>query len=174
MQANAILAGILSVTLAGCGSMPQDRALSGGALGAGAGAVLGAVTGLSVANGALIGAAAGAVTGVLTDEGQVNLGAPRWKQRATPTPLTAVQGQPIPLGSQVVNSIQTSLHRLGYFAGPVDGQYGVRTATAIRAYQRDHRLVEDGRASPFLADHLWSRGRPRAVGLPSQVQGSTS
>lgn len=166
--------GITALALVGCGSVPQDRAVSGAAIGAGAGAVLGAVTGLSVANGALIGAATGALTGVLTDEQQVNLGAPRWKKRATPTPLSPIPGHADPLDSQVINSIQTSLNRLGYRAGPVDGVFGPQTATAIRAYQRDHNLREDGRPSPRLADHLWSRGRPRAVGAPASVQGSTS
>lgn len=162
MQINTLLAGFMALSLTGCGSMPQDRALSGSALGAGAGAALGAVTGMSVASGALIGAAAGALTGALTDQRQINLGEPAWKQRARPTPLSTIEGAPAPVNSQVVNSIQTSLNRLGYQVGTVDGVIGTLTQAAIRAYQRDHSLVEDGRASPELADHLWSRGRPRS------------
>jgi osmotically inducible lipoprotein OsmB len=55
--------------LAGCSGMSreQQRALSGGALGAAGGAVIGAVTG-SVVTGALIGAAGGAAVGALTGE----------------------------------------------------------------------------------------------------------
>jgi peptidoglycan hydrolase-like protein with peptidoglycan-binding domain len=154
--------------LAGCGSLPRERAVTGGAIGSGAGAALGAVTGLSVGGGALLGAAAGALTGALTDQSQVNLGEPAWKRRPGPAPMTqhapvAAPGgiaQAIPQDRQVVNSIQTGLNRLGYGAGPVDGLVGVRTQTAIRAYQRNHGLLEDGRATPELADHVWSRGRP--------------
>ncbi len=163
MQIKSFLVGFSVLSLVGCGSLPEERALSGSALGAGAGAALGAMTGMTVAGGALLGAAAGALTGALTDQQQINLGEPVWKQAPRPTPLSTVQGDPAPLKSQVVNSIQTSLNRLGYAAGAIDGVIGIRTQTAIRAYQRDHSLLEDGRASPELADHLWSRGRPRSL-----------
>jgi hypothetical protein len=56
---------------AGCTGMDstQQRMLSGGAMGAAAGAGLGAVTGgLSVVGGAAIGAAAGAATGYVIDQ----------------------------------------------------------------------------------------------------------
>jgi osmotically inducible lipoprotein OsmB len=67
-----------ALLLAGCGSSTSDRALSGGAIGAGAGAGLGAVTGTSVLGGAALGGAAGAATGALTDEDDVDLGEPLW------------------------------------------------------------------------------------------------
>lgn len=60
--------------LAGCGYSPGHRALTGGAIGAGGGAVIGAATGLGPGTGALIGGAAGAVTGAATTHNQVNLG----------------------------------------------------------------------------------------------------
>jgi hypothetical protein len=72
----AALAAVL--LLAACGSSKTDRGLSGGAIGAGAGAAVGAVTGTSVLGGAAIGGAAGAATGVLTDEDDVDLGEPVW------------------------------------------------------------------------------------------------
>jgi osmotically inducible lipoprotein OsmB len=51
----------------GCANMTprQQRALSGGAIGAAGGAALGAITGGSPALGAAVGGAAGAVTGAL-------------------------------------------------------------------------------------------------------------
>jgi osmotically inducible lipoprotein OsmB len=51
----------------GCANMTprQQRALSGGAIGAAGGAALGAITGGSPALGAAIGGAAGAATGAL-------------------------------------------------------------------------------------------------------------
>ena len=56
--------------IAGCAGMShrQQRILSGGAIGAGAGAALGAITGNSIAGGAAIGAAAGALGGLIVDE----------------------------------------------------------------------------------------------------------
>jgi osmotically inducible lipoprotein OsmB len=68
-----ILAASLT-TLAGCGYSPGHRALTGGAIGAGGGAIIGAATGLGPGTGALIGGAAGAVTGAATSPRQVNLG----------------------------------------------------------------------------------------------------
>lgn len=60
--------------LAGCGYSPGHRALTGGAIGAGGGAIVGAATGLGPGTGALIGGAAGAVTGAATSHNQLNLG----------------------------------------------------------------------------------------------------
>jgi len=60
--------GVLCVgLLAGCSNMTarEQRALSGGALGAAGGAIIGAVTGSWVA-GALLGGAGGAAVGALT------------------------------------------------------------------------------------------------------------
>ena len=60
--------------LAGCGYSPGHRALTGGAIGAGGGAIIGAVTGIVPGTGPLIGAGAGALTGAATTHNQVNLG----------------------------------------------------------------------------------------------------
>ena len=60
------LAGGLMLALAGCGYSPGTRAVTGGALGAGAGAGIGALTGGHAATGALIGGGAGALGGALT------------------------------------------------------------------------------------------------------------
>lgn len=64
--------------LAGCGYNRGDRALSGAAIGAGAGAAGGAIAG-HPAEGAAIGAGAGAATGALTSPNDVNLGRPAWR-----------------------------------------------------------------------------------------------
>jgi len=60
-----LLAGL---TLAGCSGMnrQEQRALSGGAIGAGGGALLGAIAGFNPLTGALIGGAGGAAVGALT------------------------------------------------------------------------------------------------------------
>ena len=61
---------ILAVGAAGCSNMTrlQQRALSGGAIGAAGGAAIAAMTGGGVVTGALIGAGGGAAIGALTGE----------------------------------------------------------------------------------------------------------
>lgn len=58
----------LSVPIAACSGMnrTQQRALSGGAIGAAGGAAIGAITGGSAVTGALIGGAGGAAVGAIT------------------------------------------------------------------------------------------------------------
>jgi osmotically inducible lipoprotein OsmB len=72
----ALAIGMLA--LAACGQSTGDRAVSGGLIGAGAGAVGGALLG-SPGTGALIGGAVGAGTGALTSPSQVDLGRPAWE-----------------------------------------------------------------------------------------------
>ena len=59
------LAALLATSVAACGRSPGTRALTGGAIGAGAGAVIGAAAGAPV-TGALVGAGAGAIGGAAT------------------------------------------------------------------------------------------------------------
>lgn len=75
----ATAASLSLLVLGACGHNPTDRALSGGAIGAGTGAVGGAVLGADPVTGALIGGAVGAAAGALTDSGDVNLGRPVWR-----------------------------------------------------------------------------------------------
>jgi hypothetical protein len=78
-----ILAGVILASVAfgvaGCGYNRGDRALSGGLLGAGGGAAIGALAGGSPLAGAAIGGAAGAIGGALTSGNTVNLGRPVWR-----------------------------------------------------------------------------------------------
>jgi hypothetical protein len=55
----------LGLMTAACGNNPTDRALTGGAIGAGTGAVIGSTVGAPIA-GAVVGGAAGAVVGAAT------------------------------------------------------------------------------------------------------------
>lgn len=64
--------------LVACGNTKEDRAASGGLLGAGAGAVVGSTVGSPV-TGAAIGAGVGATAGALTDKSDINLGDPIWR-----------------------------------------------------------------------------------------------
>jgi hypothetical protein len=61
-----IFASLLLLSLAACGDTMGSRAVSGGLLGAGAGAGVGALTGGSAGTGALIGGGIGAAGGALT------------------------------------------------------------------------------------------------------------
>lgn len=70
------------LALAGCGTTPGDRGLSGGLLGAGTGAAIGAMAG-SAGEGALIGGLGGLAIGALTSPEALNLGDPPWHHTAT-------------------------------------------------------------------------------------------
>ena len=80
LSAKVLLLAGLTVTLAACGHSQGDRAVSGGLIGAGAGAVIGSVTGIGPAGGAVIGGAVGAIGGAATSPRDVNLGRPVWHQ----------------------------------------------------------------------------------------------
>lgn len=62
----AAAASLVAFALAGCGETRGERALTGGAIGAAAGAVGGAIVGFNPVTGALVGGAAGAVGGAVT------------------------------------------------------------------------------------------------------------
>jgi osmotically inducible lipoprotein OsmB len=73
----AIGAVAATLALAACGTTPGDRAVSGGLIGAGTGAVVGSLSGNAGA-GAVIGGLGGAAVGALTDPCTLNLGDPWW------------------------------------------------------------------------------------------------
>jgi osmotically inducible lipoprotein OsmB len=80
MKRMMLLAAVGAFALSACGTTPGDRAVSGGLLGAGAGAAIGSLSGNAGA-GAVIGGVAGAAAGAVTDPCSVNLGDPVWKDR---------------------------------------------------------------------------------------------
>ncbi len=128
--------------LAACGSTPQDRALTGGGIGAASGAVLGAVTGWSVIGGTLLGTGLGAAIGGLTSPDKINLGKPLWRNASGPAKSgTEVASRGY---SQSVADIQRDLTRLGYAPGPVDGQLGPKTKAAIARFENDQGHASGG------------------------------
>src|SRR5258705_3050902 len=79
MRTTILIAGFSAALLvAGCGTNPGDRAVSGAMLGAAGGAAIGAAAG-NPALGAAAGAVGGAVIGAATDPCDLNLGDPVWK-----------------------------------------------------------------------------------------------
>ena len=73
----------VALALGACGTTTSDRAVSGGLIGAGAGAAIGSLSGNAGA-GAVIGGVAGAATGALTDPCTLNLGDPWWRDHGGP------------------------------------------------------------------------------------------
>ena len=53
-----------------------------------------------------------------------------------------------------VLAIQRALDRIGIDPGPIDGQYGPRTKSAIIVFQRSHGLTTDGIVGPKTASAL--------------------
>jgi hypothetical protein len=122
------------------------RAVQGGLLGAGIGAIAGG--GKGAGKGAAIGAAVGAV-----------VGASERAHAAPPPPRRHGPRPPAPVYQDgLVYNIQTSLTRLGYNPGPIDGQYGQRTAEAIRSYEYNNQLPITGQPSPGLYNHMVQHG----------------
>ena len=137
------------IGLTACGHTQFDRGTSGAMVGSAAGATVGVLTGMSIAQGAILGAAGGAVIGLATDSNQINLGKPFWHKHASQSLYKPASQQ-----YSTVSEIQTRLAAKGYKPGPADGMPGKRTRSAIRAYQKDHGLLIDGQASRQLASHI--------------------
>ena len=132
LAATALLS--LSLALTGCGNTKEDRGITGAGLGAAGGAIIGAVTGLSVLQGALIGTGIGGVTGLLTDKDDIDIGDPIWETWFGGSGGGAASSGTS--GSSVAQT-QRDLQALGYDPGPVDGVMGPKTRAALQAYRRD-------------------------------------
>jgi membrane-bound lytic murein transglycosylase B len=60
--------------------------------------------------------------------------------------------EPLSIADRV--GAQSALSKLGYDAGPADGQVGIKTRVALRAWQRAQKLPADGYLTPHLAGVL--------------------
>jgi hypothetical protein len=58
------------------------------------------------------------------------------------------------MSGQDVLDVQHKLETLGYSPGEIDGKYGAATAAAVRAFQRDHGLKQDGWIGPMTRNAL--------------------
>jgi hypothetical protein len=54
--------------------------------------------------------------------------------------------------------IQQRLQELGYYSGRVDGSVGMATREAVKAYQRDQDIRDDGRPTAQLREFMWRNG----------------
>lgn len=150
----------------------QDSTLLGAGAGAGGGA------GVGFALGGPVGAVVGGLLGAGVGAGAGHAIGKDDKDKARQS-----SGTYAPVGQgDVTAAVQGELNAAGYDAGPPDGRLGPRTTNAIRAYQAQNGLPQDGYPSTALLDHLRAkRGAatgaqpapatyappPPATGLPS-------
>ncbi|MGB6388098.1 MAG: peptidoglycan-binding domain-containing protein [Methyloceanibacter sp.] len=145
------LAALVLVLVAGSApNVAKAQVIERGVQGGVAGAIIGGIIGggRGAGTGAAIGAGVGIITGAA--EADANARAAAYDSQ--------YYGAPPPGGPGLVYSIQASLTRLGYNAGPVDGVYGARTADAISQFQYTNRLPVDGRPSPGILNIMISQG----------------
>ncbi len=74
-------------------------------------------------------------------------------------PLATPWPKETPLSLDDRMESQQALAKLGYSPGPPDGQIGLGTRQALRAWQKDHGLPADGYLTPTLVARLKSGGK---------------
>jgi len=75
-------------------------------------------------------------------------------QNASSKNITTTVAGPIP--DENVKYAQMRLRELGYSAGGIDGYMGPRTASAIRAFQKDNKMYITGNLNRDTLDKLYS------------------
>lgn len=97
-------------------------------------------TGVHIGGGIIIHCSVGVQYGKITDSG--------WTHYAIPAGLYEEVNERVILrkGStgDAVKQLQAWLNQLGYDCGTVDGKYGDKTVAAVKLYQRNHGLTDDG------------------------------
>jgi peptidoglycan hydrolase-like protein with peptidoglycan-binding domain len=66
------------------------------------------------------------------------------QQAANPPPMPPAEN----LRPSSVRTIQSRLHNLGFYSGPVDGVWGQSTQTAVQQFQQGRGLPPSGQFSP--------------------------
>jgi len=61
----------------------------------------------------------------------------------------------------LVTKLQRALKSAGYFNGECDGYYGEDTEAAVRRFQRDKGLTQDGKAGPATQRYLYEGNFPK-------------
>jgi membrane-bound lytic murein transglycosylase B len=74
-------------------------------------------------------------------------------------PLATPWPKETPLSLEDRMESQQALAKLGYSPGPPDGQIGLGTRHALRAWQKDHALPADGYLTPALVAKLKAGGK---------------
>ena len=160
---------LATLLLAACGDTVWERKVTGGSLGAGAGAIVGAAApGVGIVGGALTGAAVGGIGGGLTEKEDLDLGPPAWEWIGIRFGRYGIFPQREDTNSyrpgsrrELTGAIQWELYQKSYDPGRADGVSDEATANAVERYQRDHGLSVDGRPSEALWHHI---SAPRTSG----------
>jgi surface antigen len=149
------------LAVAGVPAKAQDSTLLGAGAGAGGGAGIGFALGgpVGAVVGGLVGAGVGAGSGHLIGK----------KDKESAAPATASPYGTPRSSADLTAQVQSELNAAGYDAGPADGRYGPRTGNAIRAYQSNNGLAQDGQPSVALLDHMRAR-RGAAPAQPAAYQ----
>jgi Putative peptidoglycan binding domain len=128
--ANGVTAFVIVAALAGCETWHGMDKTEGTALGAGGGAVAGAV--VAGPAGAVVGGVGGAFAGhEVAGKDQT--------ARSSTSSIASTRYDPT-----LVRDVQQALNDKGYSAGPVDGQYGPSTENAVRRFQQASGLAQTG------------------------------
>ena len=92
------------------------------------------------------------------------------------SPRTSTHSVPKKPSAQYTREAQQLLTDLGYDPGPIDGDYGRRTAAAVKAFQRDAGLTQDGWVDQDLLSALRKAkaAYKRAAVSPSKSQRQTN
>ncbi len=152
------MAGLVAVVLAAAPAKAQDSTLLGAGAGAGGGA------GIGFALGGPVGAVVGGLLGAGVGAGSGHLIGKDDEKRAARASVS---------GSDLTYQVQSELNAAGYNVGTPDGRMGPRTSSAIRSYQANAGLVQDGQPSVPLLDHLRARRGVAPVGA-APVAGTTA
>lgn len=107
------------------------------------------------------------------------LGRPYQPPASPVSPAPSASSTPVkPAGSsapekpndQHTREAQQLLTDLGYKPGPVDGDYGRRTADAVKAFQRDTGITQDGQIDQSLLSLLRSIASKRPVKIEGKYE----
>ena len=80
----------------------------------------------------------------------------------------------VPRDHELIREIQSRLNSLGYNTGSADGEYGPRTAAAIRRFERHLGLPAEGEPSRALLETLRTTPLAAAQAPPAQGQATSS
>jgi hypothetical protein len=132
--ASGVAAIVMAATLTGCETWHRMDKTEGTALGAGGGAVAGAVVAGPV--GAVVGGVGGAYAGHEV-AGKDRTATARSSTTYSSTSSTHYD-------PTLVRDVQQALNDKGYSAGPTDGQWGPNTEDAVRRFQQTSGLPQTG------------------------------
>lgn len=158
-RALVLLASVALLGSAACSNMndTEQRTLSGGAIGAGGGALFSAIVGGNPLVGAVVGGAGGAAVGALTSKGQAFGPSDKASNASSGNTMNGGNVARSQSGSEMfelTKNVQSGLTKLGYNPGSADGVSGPKTRAAIREYEAHKNLPVDGRVSRELWLHI--------------------